>query len=286
MEKEKAATRIPDFLYHYTSFETLALILSNRTICFNSLLNVDDVEEAETEDMCNFGKYVYVSCWTDDSNELISLWNLYTPNMHGVRIGLPRFPFKKYKFKKGEYYLTEDVESYINLKKIYDENRVNIVPLLPNLERVIYTNDKTLLCPHIKVCNPPDSVERFLKAKTLKEAVPASVQYDLTKLGKYKREDWAFQKEWRYIILVAPMGLKEMNPSSLPVQQEYIRRMENPNTKLPYDRLFLDLDENAVKQMQVVLGPRMSNAEKIYVKSLLKDHGLENSWRDSTLRIR
>ena len=32
-------------LYHYTSLETLALILKNRTIMFNRLDKVDDVEE-------------------------------------------------------------------------------------------------------------------------------------------------------------------------------------------------------------------------------------------------
>ena len=48
----------PEYLYHYTSLETLALILENRTICFNSLLNVDDIEESETSDLKNFGKYV------------------------------------------------------------------------------------------------------------------------------------------------------------------------------------------------------------------------------------
>ena len=40
-------------------------------------------------------KFVYVSCWTEDSEESIPLWNLYTPNMHGVRIRMPEFPFKK-----------------------------------------------------------------------------------------------------------------------------------------------------------------------------------------------
>lgn len=32
----------PEFLYHYTSIDSLALILKNRTIRFNSLINVDD----------------------------------------------------------------------------------------------------------------------------------------------------------------------------------------------------------------------------------------------------
>lgn len=107
------------YLYHYTSLETLALILRNKTICFNNLLYVDDLDEAETEDMGKFGKFVYASCWTEDSEESIPLWNLYTPNMHGVRIRMPEFPFKKYRFKKGEYFLSEDVDTYINFDKFY-----------------------------------------------------------------------------------------------------------------------------------------------------------------------
>ena len=35
------------YLYHYTSLDTLALILKNRTLCFNNLRNVDDMEEAD-----------------------------------------------------------------------------------------------------------------------------------------------------------------------------------------------------------------------------------------------
>ena len=43
------------YLYHYTSLETVALILRNKTICFNNLLYVDVLGGAETEDM---GKFV------------------------------------------------------------------------------------------------------------------------------------------------------------------------------------------------------------------------------------
>ncbi len=51
-----------EYLYHYTSIETLALILKNRTIRFNNLLNVDDPEEAETKDLGLSGKHCLVSC--------------------------------------------------------------------------------------------------------------------------------------------------------------------------------------------------------------------------------
>lgn len=117
----------PEFLYHYTSLETLALILNNRTLCFNNLLYVDDIEEAESKDMGRFGKYINVSCWTDDAEEKIALWNLYTPNMHGIRIKLPVFPFKKYHFRTGEYHLTQDVDTYIDMEKLYREDTGAIV---------------------------------------------------------------------------------------------------------------------------------------------------------------
>lgn len=64
----------PQVLYHYTSLDTLALILTNKSICFNTLLNVDDIDEAETSDLGQFGKYVYVSCWTDEAAESIAMW--------------------------------------------------------------------------------------------------------------------------------------------------------------------------------------------------------------------
>ena len=146
------------YLYHYTSLETLALILRNKTICFNNLLYVDDLDEAETEDMGKFGKFVYVSCWTEDSEESIPLWNLYTPNMHGVRIRMPEFPFKKYRFKKGEYFLSEDVDTYINLKKIYEENKASIVSTEPHLEKIEYTDSQDKLFPKIRTESCEDAV--------------------------------------------------------------------------------------------------------------------------------
>lgn len=41
------------FLYHYTIIDELALILKNKSICFNDLLLVDDLEEAESDDIEN-----------------------------------------------------------------------------------------------------------------------------------------------------------------------------------------------------------------------------------------
>ena len=73
----------PEWLYHYTSLESLALILQNRTIKFNSLQNVDDLEEAATEVMGEFGKYIYA---TDYKINKWTWYQLYASVM--IKIGL------------------------------------------------------------------------------------------------------------------------------------------------------------------------------------------------------
>lgn len=276
-----------NYLYHYTSLETLALILKNRTICFNNLLYVDDIEEAETEDMGKFGRYVYVSCWTDDSEESIPLWHMYTPNMHGVRIRMQHFPFKKYSFKKGEYFLSEDVISYINLTKIYEENKASIVSDQPHLEKVEYTDDKEKLFPKIKTESFHRAVELYLAANSMSDikANNLNFTYSFKDLGKYKRKNWEFQKEWRYIITLSPMGLQEANPPSFAKQQEQIRRIENLSLEPPYKQIFLDIDSDALKDIEIVFGPKMSEAEKIMAKTLIKEYCPEATYRDSILRI-
>ncbi|MCH5426006.1 hypothetical protein EFK22_13140 [Lactococcus lactis subsp. lactis] len=78
-----------DYLYHYTTVDTLKLILENKTFRFKSLENMDDSEEAETEDYGNLGRFCYVSCWTENSNESIPMWKEYTEPEKGVRLRFP-----------------------------------------------------------------------------------------------------------------------------------------------------------------------------------------------------
>ena len=77
-----------EYLYHYTSLETLALILKNRTIRFNSLDKMDDLQENETADLKNIGQFFYISSWTEDAAESIPMWNIYASLNSGIRIKL------------------------------------------------------------------------------------------------------------------------------------------------------------------------------------------------------
>lgn len=277
-----------EYLYHYTSLETLALILKNRTICFNNLLYVDDMEEAETEDMGKFGKLVYVSCWTEDAEESIPLWNLYTPNMHGVRIKMRKFPFRKYHFTKGYYYLQDDVDTYIDLEKLYNENKASIALNEPHLEQVIYTEEREKLFPKIRTESCEGALQTFMRAKDMNDLSHYSgeIEYSFRELGIYKRKNWRFQKEWRYLITISPMGLKDMNPLSLKKQQEQLRKIEDVESKPVYDRLYLEIDQNIMNEIEIVFGPKMNEAEKILAVSLLKDYCPNAIYRESVLRIK
>ena len=46
-------------IYHYTSIETLALILQNKTLRFNNAKFVDDPTEAITKDYGSMQDYVF-----------------------------------------------------------------------------------------------------------------------------------------------------------------------------------------------------------------------------------
>lgn len=55
------AKEFPEYLYHYTTVDSLEAILQNHTIRFSSLVNMDDMEEARTADFGASGKYVLLT---------------------------------------------------------------------------------------------------------------------------------------------------------------------------------------------------------------------------------
>ena len=76
------------------------------------------------------------------------------------------FLLKNILLRKGEYFLSEDVISYINLTKIYEENKASIVSDQPHLEKVEYTDDKEKLFPKIKTESFHGAVELYLAANS------------------------------------------------------------------------------------------------------------------------
>ena len=253
------------YLYHYSRIDTLLLILKNKTLAFNSLQNVDDLEEADSEDIEQIGKICYVSCWTNDDSESIPMWNMYTPNMQGVRIKLKEYPFQKYFYKKGEYFFNEDCDSYINYDSLYRDDKACITANAPLLEHVIYTEDERKLYPHIK--NVTKKVEKLDNGKI---NINETINYSFNELGRYKRSNWSFQNEIRYIINMAPYSMKELiSCKSEAEQRELISRLEDTKIKAPYKRYFLQLSDEALKNIEILLGPKTTVEQEEIVKLII-----------------
>lgn len=279
----------PEFLYHYTSINTLALILANKTICFNNLLHVDDLEEVETEDLDKFGKFCCVSCWSSEATESIPLWNMYTPNMSGVRIKLPTFPFKKYRLESNEMYNEEPIESYIDMKKFIDSNNALVAHFYPELIKVEYTEQEKLLYPKIKTIKEDKIIEEKIinNQKITTTKTDTSITYTTEPLGKYKRTNWSFQNEWRYKIFANPYTYAELkNCKSHEDQQKLLSRLEDPEYPTPYNQFFLELDENYLEGMEIILGPKTTKADEIIVNSLIEKYCPTARVLKSSLKIK
>ena len=123
-------------IYHYTSIDTLALILLNKTIRFNRLDQVDDKKESEFgsgDSDVKIGMYIFVSCWTKNPKENPSLWKYIEEKAgkrNAVRIALDEDMFSAYPIFGGIYnsYFTHDFENdgdcyfnkYANLTYLHD----------------------------------------------------------------------------------------------------------------------------------------------------------------------
>ncbi len=270
-----------EYLYHYTSIETLLLILKNKTIAFNSLTNVDDLEESESKDIQKIGKLCYVSCWTDDATESIPMWSMYTQDMQGVRIRLKKFPFKKYNFKCGQYHFKSDAETYIDYEKLYTEDKTTIAGE-PQLVKVIYTNDEKLIYPTVKSIK-----EEIKKLDDGRMQRSMSKKYSLSEIGKYKRKNWKFQNEVRYILYMSLWSMKELeNCKSAEEQSVLIDRIEDSKYKAPYNLFFLNLADEALEDIEILIGPKVTEAQETIIRLIVEKYCPNAKILKSNLKIK
>ena len=104
---------LPEYIYHYTSIENLALILQSKKIRFNSITNVDDLSERITSDIGEIGSLLLVSCWTDKEEENISLWKMYSKDGTGVRIKMrPTLFHNTIKQKSDNFYSIDELSLF------------------------------------------------------------------------------------------------------------------------------------------------------------------------------
>lgn len=259
-------------LFHYTNIETLALILKNRTIRFNPLNKMDDLEENLSADVYNAGMFTYVSCWTSSKKENIALWKQYTHHDTGVRIELPVYPFKEY--------IARDLIDDQRIKNLFSEkpDTKTIIRLDKMLKSNYFTQIVTghnILFKMNYTDNEDDIIPKIVHIDVKKNVLSSN----FSKIGKYKREAWKYQEEWRYMIQFYPGNLLTIyKDDGLMLRNAFINVLAGKE-KQPFSYYDLEIDDKAYKSMKIVLSPTITLGNEILVRNVVEKYnfGIEIS---------
>ena len=265
-----------EYLYHYTNIESLALILKNRTIRFNSLNKMDDLQEAKTAHTQNFGQYCFVSSWAEDEKEEIPMWRMYTQKDSGFRIKLRKNPFEMLENTPESFNIKS--QDHKTSEQKYIKSLISFATMIAGgyfcptnngdiLHKVQYTDDTDLLYPSLL---STDGKGLFIETG---------------KMGKYKNTYWKFQHEWRYILLFVPINLvNEKGVRGQEALMETITQMINDTATLPFSNYDLHIDRKAFEDMIITLSPNISKGNEILIRSIAKEYNPKVKFENSSLK--
>jgi hypothetical protein len=257
--------KVSDFIYHYTTIEALASILSNKTIRFNSLRKVDDMEEAITKDNGNLQDYSFVSCWTKNKIESIPLWKMYSSDMTGIRIGVEN----NFLTPKHGYYSTNE-----GCFKIADSKVLNIT-------------NKDIVClsyGFLRDVEYSDSQQSFLTQIDIRDEPPKEIpKFDSDKIATVKKKAWEFQDEVRFIL----HAMSESNADKSDREIYVFSKLEGKN-KPNVDYIDMTFELETLKNMEILIGPKASYGCEIIINSLIEKYlpGYKVFIKKSELKIR
>lgn len=261
MSEELGIRKLPESLFHYTSVNTLEKIIANKSIRFNRLDKVNDPEEALTANLENANTLVFVSCWNDERNESIHMWNMYGDNFKGVRIELPIDMFKSRDhiaiYEKGGARFRYDEIICIDRKDFAYEMRTSSI-FGPN--KVAYVDNRDLLI-----------------SKAVYEE-KNHIHVNLYDLGLFKNQYWHIENEWRYKII----GL--MEEVNFPKDDITKAILDLKSYPVSQTEIFVKLDESVFKEMKITVGAKCSEDDHIKLSHISRLLGC--SLEKSTIQIR
>ena len=227
----------PTKLYHYTSLDKLALILQTQKIRFSELSMLNDLEEQNVQFSQRDSGWTkaYVSCWTEECEESIPMWKMYSEIPSGIRICLPQNPFK----------------NYISFVSIKDGSMM--INSLSSIKHIKLQNN-SFQEPDLKLLSINNSLIKveYSDNFSTKDIIASCWNGDLgvtfpMALGRLKRTAWSFEKEWRYIAYLLTRNKDVIIP--------------------PY--CDFELRKDALKKIEIVKSPMFTKANEILLDSLI-----------------
>ncbi|WP_207940080.1 hypothetical protein DOK78_002459 [Enterococcus sp. DIV2402] len=163
-------------IYHYCSIENLEQILKTKSLRFTELNFLEDRNETSLiNGKDTYGK-CFVSCWTNSAKEQLGMWEHYTGNKPGVRIGISKYLFNKIPQNK----CTLDY-----LKKLSFENKWEWEPTIPEFFCITYTQDSFFLKERIEGNLEISRIEQWGRIKSAAWEEQSECRFKLTILSNY-----------------------------------------------------------------------------------------------------
>jgi hypothetical protein len=259
-------------VFHYTSVNSLALILQSQKIRFTRLDKFDDVMEAQTHGGIGFGKYFFASCWTQDATESIPQWHMYGDRMEGVRIELPIRPFRRVRLESIPGITIEpgfEAISPLTSRELFGTNYVLLAGMMT-------FNEEFFQGP---VTYVPDVAARWAAAVTRTPnysgfgtpGFRVDKAYDLVRL---KSQTWAFQAEYRFFLFALPMfPLFESDGTNLPTLDQLNSAGEALQRNVDPIATYIDvpLDPGSLDYLVVRTGPLITESNRARVEAILRE---------------
>nr|WP_299486137.1 DUF2971 domain-containing protein [uncultured Allomuricauda sp.] len=252
---------IPSHLYHYTSFETLKLILQNQTFRFSRLDEMNDPLEGYYDEDSDYRNLVFSSSWTAEHRDELPMWKIYT-DLKGVRIKLPI-----------DLFSTTNME----VKKLSDSN-FQITSKLKSKYQIEldvnlpYDDDSPMKESYIDTVYGPTKVEyheSFSKLKngiiTIDNKTKNFLNVNLNIIGQRKIDSWSFEKEYRYRLFYS-------NAIKLIAHKDLIESKAGPKISTRY--LDIKFKKESLENIEILFGPKTDKKNMIELTALFKKMGV------------
>jgi hypothetical protein len=255
-------------IYHYTSIESLALILKTRKLRFTRLDGVDDVREAQAHVGIDFGKFFFVSCWTQQTEESIPQWSMYSREMQGARLELPEFPFANDPLRPkpgwGGIEWQGDLLSPLSFEALWGSSYF-IVPMF--LKREHFAG------PVEYVSNVSDVYAHSIRREVHPDG-RVNLKIDgLPLLPRRKSAEWFFQKEYRFSLFVLPsLPVPPAGPGTPQFFESVGQHMSNSfinNIDPGITYVDVPLSDQAIQSLVVRTGPLATPGGRACVEALV-----------------
>ena len=270
-------------IFHYTTIDSLAMIMSSRSIKFNRLDKVDDLEERTEPSKVKLWQYLFVSCWTENPEESIPLWRMYSGNAHGVRIGMDIDMFEDNIVGGNNVPVNIPHEGLLVRKiPVQDFFRKDYF-VLPAAVRYIERGKDTLFYCHVDYVDDVNEKTKDAYQLTKTDAIHASSHISFGEIGKYKNKRWAFQEETRFRLVVMPFNPIFCNPDIVSTIAVNAFHQSKP---VPISEYFLKLRTEALNNMEITLHPNATASDRVIVDALCAKYAQGATIKESELRDR